>query len=106
MLLSRRLQLLIDKLKRSKNRELEVRNMEQDCCSETDTEGEDILLNGSDMSYSQEASKSNSTQSQSHAREEETKDDLPLISLLHSRKNSTKLKTNHVPVTSTKPTQD
>ncbi|KAL7230356.1 hypothetical protein ACSBR2_008781 [Camellia fascicularis] len=102
---ARRLQLLIDKLKQSTTKELEAQNVEQDCCSETETEGDDQSPNGSDMSCSQETSKYNSVTSQSHARVEELNDDLPLISLLHPHKNSAKLKTAFVPVTATKPTQ-
>ncbi|KAI8031922.1 Protein TONSOKU [Camellia lanceoleosa] len=102
---ARRLQLLIDKLKQSTTKELEAQNVEQDCCSETETEGDDQSPNGSDMSCSQETSKYNSVASQSHARVEELNDDLPLISLLHPHKNSAKLKTAFVPVTATKPTQ-
>ncbi|XP_028110671.1 protein TONSOKU [Camellia sinensis] len=102
---ARRLQLLIDKLKQSTTKELEAQNVEQDCCSETETEGDDQSPNGSDMSCSQETSKYNSVTSQSHARVEELNDDLPLISLLHPHKYSAKLKTAFVPVTATKPTQ-
>ncbi|KAG5529146.1 hypothetical protein RHGRI_029727 [Rhododendron griersonianum] len=102
---ARRLQLLIDGLKLSKPREFEAKNMESDCCSETETEGDDLSPNGSHMSYFQEASNTNSAKSQSQSRMEELDDDLPLTSLLHSRKNPTKQKTTRVPVTSTKPTQ-
>lgn len=79
--------------------------MESDCCSETETEGDDLSPNGSHMSYFQEASTTNSAKSQSHSRMEELNDDLPLTSLFHSRKNPTKQKTTRVPVNSTKPTQ-
>ncbi|KAL6965580.1 hypothetical protein U1Q18_036634, partial [Sarracenia purpurea var. burkii] len=103
---ARRLQLLIDKLKQSKTRELEAKIMRQECCSETDTEGNDISPNGSDTSSFQETSKTSSVKSQSRTRVEERKDDLPLISLLHSRKNSTQLNTAGLPVTSKKATQD
>ncbi|GFY91241.1 tetratricopeptide repeat (TPR)-containing protein [Actinidia rufa] len=92
---ARRLQLLIDKLKQSKTRELETENLEQDWCSETETEGHDLSPNeseSSDVNCFQEA-RTNSVKSQSHTRVEEPKDDIPLISLLHSRKSSTNPKT-------------
>lgn len=83
--------------------------MKSDCCSETETEteteGDDLSPNGSHMSYFQEASTTNSAKSQSQSRMQELNDDLPLTSLLHSRKNPTKQKTTRVPVNSTKPTQ-
>ena len=99
--------MLINKLKQSKTRELETENLEQDCCSETETEGHDLSPNeseSSDVSCFQEA-RTNSVKSQSHTRVEEPKDDIPLISLLHSRKSSTNPKTAHVPDSSTEPTQ-
>ncbi|XP_057495942.1 protein TONSOKU isoform X1 [Actinidia eriantha] len=104
---ARRLQLLIDKLKQSKTREFETENLKQDCCSETETEGHDLSPNeseSSDVSCFQEA-RTNSVKSQSHTRVEEPKDDIPLISLLHSRKSSTNPKTARVPDSSTEPTQ-
>lgn len=79
--------------------------MELDCCSETETEGDDLSPNGSHMSCFQETSKTNSAKSQSQNRMEELKDDQPLISLLHSRRNLTKQKTTCVPASSSKPTQ-
>lgn len=101
----RKLQLLIDELKLSKPREFGAQNMELDCCSETETEGDDLSPNGSHMSCFQETSKTNSAKSQSQNRMEELKDDQPLISLLHSRRNPTKQKTTRVPASSSKPTQ-
>ncbi|CAI9758311.1 unnamed protein product [Fraxinus pennsylvanica] len=40
----RKIQLLIDKLKQSENRELEAEDMAVDCCSETETEVDDLSL--------------------------------------------------------------
>uniref|UniRef100_A0A5B6ZRH6 Protein TONSOKU n=1 Tax=Davidia involucrata TaxID=16924 RepID=A0A5B6ZRH6_DAVIN len=104
---ARRLQLLMDKLKQSKSREFEAQIKAGDYCSETETEGDDQLSNSrSDTSCSPRKSKSNS-KSKPHTSLEELKDDAPLISLLHSRKNSYKLKTSHVekPNASTNPNE-
>ncbi|KAJ9177779.1 hypothetical protein P3X46_012953 [Hevea brasiliensis] len=61
---SRRLQIEIDNLKQSKRRELERQNLVRDCCSETDTDGDDHLSDIRDnASHSQQTSKSSSTQS-------------------------------------------
>ncbi|XP_059644880.1 protein TONSOKU [Cornus florida] len=94
---ARRLQLLIDKLKQSKSRELEVQTMAGDCCSETNTEGDDQSSNSiSEVSCSSMKSKSNSTKAKSGTSLEEFKDDAPLISLLRSHRNSSKIKTSQV----------
>ena len=93
MLLCRRLQLLIDKLKKSKDKELETHNVAEDCCSETYTEGNYHLSESrSDACCSPEMSKLNSSRSNSVASVEELNDDVPLISLLRSSKNSPKMK--------------
>ncbi|XP_052206092.1 protein TONSOKU isoform X2 [Diospyros lotus] len=102
---ARRLQLEIDKLKQSKSREIEAQNMEQDCCYETETEGDDILPNGLDMGCSQDTSKSNSGKSASYTKIEDLHDDVPLISLFHNSRSASKLKAAHFPITSTNSTQ-
>ena len=93
MLLCRRLQLLIDKLKKSKDKDLETHNVAEDCCSETYTEGNNHLSESrSDACCSPEISKLNSSRSNSVASVEGLDDDVPLISLLRSSKNSPKMK--------------
>lgn len=93
MLQCRRLQLLIDKLKKSNDKELETHNVAEDCCSETYTEGNYHLSESrSDACCSPEMSKLNSSRSNSVASLEELNDDVPLISLLQSSKNSPKMK--------------
>ncbi|KAL4644059.1 hypothetical protein ACB092_02G135700 [Castanea dentata] len=90
---ARRLQLLIDKLKKSKDKELETHNVAEDCCSETCSEGNYHLSESrSDACCSPEMSKLNSSRSNSVASVEELNDDVPLISLLRSSKNSPKMK--------------
>ncbi|XP_042971160.1 protein TONSOKU-like isoform X1 [Carya illinoinensis] len=90
---ARRLQLLIDKLKQSGDKELERHNVAEDCCSETDTEGNDHL---SESRYNAcclpEMSKWNSSRSKSEASVEELNDDVPLISLIGYGRNSPKMK--------------
>jgi hypothetical protein len=91
MPLCRRLQLLIDQLKQSKDKELERHNLAEDCCSETDTEGNDHFSESrSNARCSQDMSKSNSSRLKSVAGVEELNDDVPLISLLRSSKDSPK----------------
>lgn len=76
----RRLQCSIDKLKQSENEKHEGRNMAEDCCSETDTEGDGCLSKSrSDPSCLVKNGKLKSDC-------EEFKDDVPLISLLQSNK--------------------
>ncbi|XP_062147613.1 protein TONSOKU [Alnus glutinosa] len=88
---ARRLQLLIDQLKQSKDKELERHNLAEDCCSETDTEGNDHFSESrSNARCSQDMSKSNSSRLKSVAGVEELNDDVPLISLLRSSKDSPK----------------
>ncbi|RVW85361.1 Protein TONSOKU [Vitis vinifera] len=87
---ARRLQYLIDKLKQSGNEKHEGRNIAEDCCSETDTEGDDCLSNSrSDPSCSVKKGKSKSDRG-------EFKDDVPLISLLQSNKKLPKRNIAHV----------
>ncbi|CAK9178889.1 unnamed protein product [Ilex paraguariensis] len=107
MLLRRRLQSLIDKLKLAKTREPDVQGMVSDCCSETETEGDNQLSNGrSDVSCSPVVSKPLSIRPKSYVREEESKDDVPLVSLLRG-KNSVLPKTAGVakPIISTTGTE-
>ncbi|KAK3023505.1 hypothetical protein RJ639_043789 [Escallonia herrerae] len=101
---ARRLQVLIDKLKQSKAIELEPQNMAGDCCSETETEGDDGLSSMSDLSYIPKISKSSSTKLQPRADEEEL-EDVPSISLHHSSEKLSKSKTAFLAkkVTLTKP---
>jgi hypothetical protein len=88
----RRLQHEIERLK-SKNTELERQNLAMDCCSETDTDGDDHLSDcRSNASCSQEINKSGSAGSKSLAGAEGLNDNLPLISLLRSHKNSPRTK--------------
>ncbi|KAF2284389.1 hypothetical protein GH714_021374 [Hevea brasiliensis] len=70
---SRRLQIEIDNLKQSKRRELERQNLVRDCCSETDTDGDDHLSDIRDnASHSQQTSKCSSTQSKLIADDEDS----------------------------------
>jgi hypothetical protein len=97
----------IERLK-SKNTELERQNLATDCCSETDTEGDDHLSDcRSNASCSQEINKSGSAISKSLAGAEGLNDDLPLISLLRSHKNSPRTKSTQEEMhnTSTWPTE-
>ncbi|XP_024992039.1 protein TONSOKU [Cynara cardunculus var. scolymus] len=95
---ARRLQSQIDKLKQS-NSDNEPLNVPRDCCSETDTEGDDISLIKSDMNYSPRLS-----DPKSYGIEELADDSVPLVSLLRSNGYQSKSKgsqlTNHC--TSTK----
>ncbi|XP_015891011.3 protein TONSOKU [Ziziphus jujuba] len=96
---ARRLQLLIDQLKKQSNREPETQDLAEGCCSETDTEEE--------IRVSSETSKSNSSRSKSVAGVEELNDDVPLISLLRSTKRPSKMETTYIGSqnTSTKPAE-
>ena len=83
---------MIDKLKQSKSEKLEGRNMAEDCCSETDTEGDDCLSN----------SRSSVKKAKTKPDHEEFEDDVPLISLL--QKNQKLPKQNVVRVDEVQPT--
>lgn len=89
---AKRLQVEIDRLKQLNHREFEEQNVAEDCCSETETEGDDQLSNSiSSEGCSQKISNSkNSNRSTRCTKIEEVKDDdVPLISLLPtSKKNS------------------
>ncbi|KAG5241972.1 protein TONSOKU [Salix suchowensis] len=104
---ARRLQHEIEKLK-SENWEIEKKNLAADCCSETDTEGDDHLSDcRSNASCSQEINESGSAGSKYLAGAECLNDDLPLISLLRSHKNSPRTKSTQEEMhnTSTWPTK-
>lgn len=67
--------------------------MKGECCSETDTEGNDHSSDSrTRLCNSREMCSSNSSGSKSLASAEEANDDVPLISLLRSSKTSPKLK--------------
>ncbi|KAJ6733734.1 PROTEIN TONSOKU [Salix koriyanagi] len=104
---ARRLQHEIEKLK-SENWEIERKNLAADCCSETDTEGDDHLSDcRSNASCSQEINESGSAGSKYLAGADGLNDDLPLISLLRSHKNSPRTKSTQEEMhnTSTWPTK-
>lgn len=87
----------IDKLKESKIEDLEARDVARDCCSETDTEGNDHLPDvRSSASFSAEISKSDSGRSKTLAGLEEVEDDEPLVSFLRSSVRLPKWKTAYV----------
>ncbi|XP_022741653.1 protein TONSOKU-like [Durio zibethinus] len=92
---ARRLQLEIDKLKQSKVKELEANHIATDCCSETDTDGDDDCSDNMSNAYLEVMSKFNSNRSASLAASGELDDDLPLISLIRPSKRSPKNKTAH-----------
>ncbi|KAK2656121.1 hypothetical protein Ddye_009173 [Dipteronia dyeriana] len=96
---ARRLQLAIDKLKESETRNLGADVAGEDCCSETDTEGNDHQSDSrSSACCSLDLVKSRSRRSKTLAglEVEELNDDLPLISFLQSSKSSPKMKTPYV----------
>ncbi|KAJ6419255.1 hypothetical protein OIU84_029382 [Salix udensis] len=104
---ARRMRHEIEKLK-SENWEIERKNLAADCCSETDTEGDDHLSDcRSNASCSQEINESGSAGSKYLAGAEGLNDDLPLISLLRSHKNSPRTKSTQEEMhnTSTWPTK-
>lgn len=82
----RRLQSRVDELRQS-NTELEQLNVTRDCCSETDTEGDDISIKESDMNYSPKIN-----ESKSYGSTKSADDDTPLVSLHHSNHHSSKSK--------------
>ena len=89
------MQLEIDKLKQSKVEELEAKHIAKDCCSETDTEGDDHCSNNMSNASLEMISESSSNRSASLAASGELNDDLPLISLIRPSKRSPKNKTAH-----------
>lgn len=107
MLLYRRLQTVIDKLKQSKTTELEPQIMAEDCCSETETQGDDQMSNSrSDVNWSPEMSKSSFVKLKPCSSAEDLMDDVPSNSLLPNE-NLSKLKTARItnPITSREPTE-
>ncbi|XP_042495456.1 protein TONSOKU [Macadamia integrifolia] len=86
---ARRLQLKIDNLKNTTK--IEEKNVE-DCCSETETEGDDGSTEArSHACNSPKISESNSKRSKPVTMVEEFNDDVPLISLLQSTKNVSRM---------------
>ncbi|KAK4840892.1 hypothetical protein QYF36_020698 [Acer negundo] len=97
---ARSLQLAIDKLKESETRNLGAQDVAgEDCCSETDTEGNDHKSDSrSSACCSLDLVKSRSSRSKTLAgvEVEEFNNDLPLISFLQSSKSSPKMKMPYV----------
>ncbi|GKU95150.1 hypothetical protein SLEP1_g8546 [Rubroshorea leprosula] len=91
---ARNLQLKIDRLKESNSAKLEAKEVAMDCCSETDTEGDDYLSYPNALSGKRSNSNSNISESLA-APQDLNAGDVPLISLL-SPKGSTKTKTANV----------
>ncbi|KAK4256777.1 hypothetical protein QN277_006458 [Acacia crassicarpa] len=99
---TRRLKNLIDKLKKSIEKEPETKNMPEDYCSETDTEANSYLSDsGSDCFCSPKTS----YRSKNTCSEEELNEDLPLISLFQCIRSSSKKRTGHMESPSNSPTQ-
>ncbi|KAK6922850.1 Tetratricopeptide repeat [Dillenia turbinata] len=91
---AKRLQNVIENLKQSKSKELNA-HKSIDCCPETDAEEDDCLSN-SRSSACQFTKKSNSSPGKPNSVPSvELEDDMPLISLLLSLKNSPGSKTAH-----------
>ncbi|KAL7616590.1 hypothetical protein Lser_V15G04283 [Lactuca serriola] len=89
---ARRLQLQIDELKNSNN-DLEPLNIPKDCCSETDTEGDDdisLMKSDSDMNYSPKLNTS-----KSYGVEDLSDDEVPLVSFLRKSKSKGSKVTKH-----------
>ncbi|KAL5188547.1 Protein TONSOKU [Glycine soja] len=89
---TRRLKLLIDKLKKSEEKEAEAKSMPEDFCSETDTEADDYLSNSGsdDLCFPKTTSRSKTLTTG-----EEMKNDMPLMSVYQSIKGSSKKKAGH-----------
>ncbi|XP_020974960.1 protein TONSOKU isoform X2 [Arachis ipaensis] len=97
---TKRLKILIDKLKNSIEAESGAKNMAEDCCSETDTEADNNLsIAGSDDLCSPHTS----SRSKALSTGEEFIDDMPLMSIYQSLKGSSRKTTGHMEdLTSTK----
>ncbi|KAK6117535.1 hypothetical protein DH2020_048714 [Rehmannia glutinosa] len=92
---ARRTKLLIDKLKQSKNGELQPESFLGDCCSETETELDVLSTDDrSDDSFSPQKYKLNPLRVKSGDIDEELNEDIPLISLLQSNKNTARQRTD------------
>ncbi|KAK4775290.1 hypothetical protein SAY86_010225 [Trapa natans] len=89
---ARQLQLLIDELKQSNDGKLEAQKTGAECCSETDTEGENCSIACS----SPLKSILNAYETQSNPIEE-INDDIPLITIFNECKQSSKLESIIVP---------
>ncbi|XP_025985410.1 protein TONSOKU-like isoform X3 [Glycine soja] len=89
---TRRLNLLIDKLKKLEEKEAEAKSMPEDFCSETDTEADECLSNSGsdDFCFPKTISRSKTLTTG-----EELKEDAPLMSLYQSLKGSSKKKAGH-----------
>ncbi|KAL6523140.1 hypothetical protein OROHE_016435 [Orobanche hederae] len=88
---ARRTKLLIDKLKQSKNEEGEPEGFLGDCCSETETELDNLLTDDrSDGSFSMKKYKPNPMGEKSSDVEDELNEKVPIISLLQSNKITAK----------------
>ncbi|KAI9070618.1 hypothetical protein K1719_047416 [Acacia pycnantha] len=90
---TRRLKNLIDKLKKSIEKEPETKNMPEDYCSETDTEAKCYLSDSGSDAF---CSPKTSYRSKNTCAEEELNEDLPLISLFQSIRSSSKKRTGHM----------
>ncbi|KAK7358853.1 hypothetical protein VNO77_00793 [Canavalia gladiata] len=90
---TRSLKLLIDKLKKSEEKDAEGKSMPEDCCSETDTEADDYLSNSGsdDVCFPKTVSRSKTLSTG-----EGLKDDVPLMSLYQSIKGSSRKISGHV----------
>lgn len=90
-LLLRRTKFLIDKLKQSKNGELEPEGFLGDCCSETKTELDNLSTDDrSDCSFSPNKHEQNALRLKSYDIDDESNENVPLISLLQSNKSTAK----------------
>ncbi|XP_015955901.1 protein TONSOKU isoform X1 [Arachis duranensis] len=91
---TKRLKILIDKLKNSIEDESGAKNMAEDCCSETDTEADNNLsIAGSDDDL---CSPHTSSRSKALSTGEEFIDDMPLLSIYQSLKGSSRKTTGHM----------
>lgn len=92
----RRIKSIIDELKDSQTEELEPQILKEDCCSETETEGDDQLSNRSDISCSPEISKLSFSKSKPCPSGEDVLDDVPSISILCPTDSASKSKPRRI----------
>lgn len=86
--------MLLEKLKQSENAELESKGILGDCCSETQTELDNLSTDDrSDGSFSTKKDKPNPSRAKSSDTDDEFNENTPLISLLRSNKNTAKHRT-------------
>ncbi|KAL0379188.1 UNVERIFIED_CONTAM: protein TONSOKU [Sesamum radiatum] len=91
---ARRAKLLIDKLKQSKNWELEPEGISGECCSETKTDLDNLSTDDrSDGSFSPKKYKSNLSRVKSNDIDDDLDENMPLASLLQSVKSIGKQRT-------------